>query len=66
FYYSDRKGDPLSVQYGGMHSCDMPKYHSACSAILCIHDSHFLAGRHILGLPPSFSAFRTSHGIEVG
>ncbi|KAJ7900210.1 NRDE-2, necessary for RNA interference-domain-containing protein [Mycena olivaceomarginata] len=51
FYYSDRKGDPLNIQYGGMHSRDVPKYRT---------------GRHVLGLPPSFSAFRTSHGIEVG
>ncbi|KAJ7038329.1 NRDE-2, necessary for RNA interference-domain-containing protein [Mycena alexandri] len=50
-FYSDRRGDPLNIQYGGLHSRDVPKYRS---------------GRSILGLPSSFSAFRTSHGIEVG
>ncbi|KAJ7783652.1 NRDE-2, necessary for RNA interference-domain-containing protein [Mycena maculata] len=51
-FYSDRKGDPLNIQYGGLHSREVPKYHS---------------GRHILGLPPSFSVlYRTSHGVEVG
>ncbi|KAJ6604525.1 NRDE-2, necessary for RNA interference-domain-containing protein [Mycena vulgaris] len=51
-FYSDRKGDPLNIQYGGLHSRDVPKYHS---------------GRSILGLPPSFAAlYRTSHGVEVG
>ncbi|KAJ6574984.1 NRDE-2, necessary for RNA interference-domain-containing protein [Mycena capillaripes] len=53
-FYSDRKGDRLFQQYGGLNSRDVPKYHGACP------------GRVILGLPPSFSAFRTSHGIEVG
>ncbi|KAJ7103657.1 NRDE-2, necessary for RNA interference-domain-containing protein [Mycena belliarum] len=51
-YYSDRKGDPLNITYGGLHSRDVPKYHSS---------------RSVLGLPSSFSAlYRTSHGIEVG
>ncbi|KAJ7706309.1 NRDE-2, necessary for RNA interference-domain-containing protein [Mycena rosella] len=51
-FYSDRKGDPLNIQYGGLHSRDVPKYHSV---------------RSVLGLPSSFSAFyRTSYGIEVG
>jgi hypothetical protein len=26
-FYSDRKGDPLSVQYGGIYSREVPKYH---------------------------------------
>ncbi|KAJ7275169.1 NRDE-2, necessary for RNA interference-domain-containing protein [Mycena haematopus] len=51
FYYSDRKGDPLNIQYGGINSRDVPKYRT---------------GKCILGLPPSFPTFRTSHGIEVG
>ncbi|KAF7339574.1 Protein NRDE2 [Mycena sanguinolenta] len=49
-YYSDRKGDPLNIQYGGINPRDVPKYRT---------------GKCVLGLPPSFSAFRTSHGIEV-
>ncbi|KAJ7125708.1 NRDE-2, necessary for RNA interference-domain-containing protein [Mycena crocata] len=51
-FYSDRRGDPLIVQYGGLHSRDVPKYRG---------------GRIILGLPSSFSALsRTSQGVEVG
>ncbi|KAJ6519696.1 NRDE-2, necessary for RNA interference-domain-containing protein [Mycena sanguinolenta] len=49
-YYSDRKGDPLNIQYGGINSRDVPKYRT---------------GKCVLGLPPSFSAFRTSNGIEI-
>ena len=26
-FFSDRKGDPLNVQYGGIHSKEVPKYH---------------------------------------
>jgi len=26
-FFSDRKGDPLSVQYGGIYSKEVPKYH---------------------------------------
>src|ERR1700722_6037925 len=26
-FYSDRKGDPLNVRYGGLHTGDVPKYH---------------------------------------
>ena len=26
FFYSDRKGDLLNVQYGGLHAGDIPKY----------------------------------------
>ncbi|KAJ7487463.1 NRDE-2, necessary for RNA interference-domain-containing protein [Mycena galericulata] len=50
-FYSDRKGDPLNIQYGGLHSRDVPKYHSA---------------RSVLGLPASFSIYRTGRGIEAG
>ena len=25
-YFADRKGDPLNVRYGGLHSGDVPKY----------------------------------------
>ncbi|KAK7064328.1 NRDE-2, necessary for RNA interference-domain-containing protein [Favolaschia claudopus] len=51
-YYVDRKGDPLNVQYGSINSKDVPKYR--------------IAGRSILGLPSSYSIFRTSNGIEIG
>ena len=26
-FFSDKKGDPLSIQYGGNYSKDIPKYH---------------------------------------
>ena len=26
-FFSDKKGDPLSVQYGGIYSREVPKYH---------------------------------------
>ena len=26
-FFSDKKGDPLSMQYGGIYSKDIPKYH---------------------------------------
>ena len=26
-FYSDRKGDPLNVHYGGLHTGDIPKHH---------------------------------------
>lgn len=38
FFYSDRKGDRMNIQYGGLHAGDVPKY-------------HVLGGRNILGLP---------------
>lgn len=25
--FSDRKGDPLNIRYGGLHTRDVPKYH---------------------------------------
>ena len=28
-FFSDKKGDPLNTQYGGMYSKDIPKYHLA-------------------------------------
>ena len=28
-YFTDRKGDPLNVQYGGLNSKDVPRYHLA-------------------------------------
>ena len=28
-FFSDKKGDPLNTQYGGIYSRDIPKYHLA-------------------------------------
>ncbi|KAF8973700.1 NRDE-2, necessary for RNA interference-domain-containing protein [Flammula alnicola] len=55
FFYSDRKGDPMNIQYGGLHSGDIPKYHLVGG------------GRNILGLPKAFVALRRfGKGVEVG
>ncbi|TFK36838.1 NRDE-2, necessary for RNA interference-domain-containing protein [Crucibulum laeve] len=55
FFYSDRRGDHLNIQYGGLHSGDVPKYRLVDG------------GRSILGLSFSWTAVRRSgKGIEVG
>ncbi|GLB36027.1 putative NRDE-2, necessary for RNA interference [Lyophyllum shimeji] len=54
-YYSDRKGDPYNIQYGGLHSGDVPKYHIVGR------------GRNILGLSYAWTAtYRSGKGVEVG
>ncbi|KAJ7293452.1 NRDE-2, necessary for RNA interference-domain-containing protein [Mycena rebaudengoi] len=50
-FYSDRKGDPLNIRYGGLHAGDVPKYHTRKS---------------ILGLPSLLALYRSGHGVEVG
>lgn len=32
-FYSDRRGDPLNIQYGGLHAGDIPRYHVVNSRI---------------------------------
>ncbi|KAK0506299.1 NRDE-2, necessary for RNA interference-domain-containing protein [Armillaria luteobubalina] len=55
FFYSDRRGDPLNVQYGRQHKGDIPKYK-------CINH-----GKYVLGLPPGLTVlYRGQHGIEIG
>ncbi|KAK0208141.1 NRDE-2, necessary for RNA interference-domain-containing protein [Desarmillaria ectypa] len=55
FFYSDRHGDPLNLQYGSLHKGDIPKYK-------CIN-----RGRNVLGLPPSLTVlYRGPRGIEIG
>ncbi|THH18087.1 hypothetical protein EW146_g2843 [Bondarzewia mesenterica] len=52
--YSDRKGDPLNVRYGGLHSRNIPKYRLVGW------------GRKILGLNPAFVVVhRSNKGVEV-
>jgi len=34
FFYSDRKGDPLNIQYGGLHAGDIPRYHVVNSKVI--------------------------------
>ncbi|TFK77225.1 hypothetical protein BDN72DRAFT_830394 [Pluteus cervinus] len=54
-FYSDRRGDPLNIQYDGLHAGDVPRYHLVAR------------GKHILGLPSIWVASRRSgKGIEVG
>lgn len=34
-FYSDRKGDPLNVQYGGLHAASVPRYHLVgCTSLI--------------------------------
>ncbi|KAI0756690.1 NRDE-2, necessary for RNA interference-domain-containing protein [Daedaleopsis nitida] len=54
-YFTDRKGDPLNVRYGGLNAGDVPKYR------LVGH------GRKVLGLSPALSVVhRGRGGLEVG
>ncbi|KAL0579360.1 hypothetical protein V5O48_002636 [Marasmius crinis-equi] len=54
YFYTDLKGDPLNVQYGGPHKGDIPRYH------LINH------GRKILGLSNQWTASSKSEfGIVV-
>ncbi|KAH9064097.1 DUF1740-domain-containing protein [Lactarius vividus] len=53
-FFSDRKGDPLNVQYGGIYSKEVPKYHLVGW------------GRRILGLRQGWVALhRSNRGVEV-
>jgi hypothetical protein len=36
-FYSDKKGDPLNVRYGGLSSSDVPKYHLVGCAFTIFH-----------------------------
>ncbi|KAI0304761.1 NRDE-2, necessary for RNA interference-domain-containing protein [Russula brevipes] len=54
-FFSDKKGDPLSVQYGGIASKDIPRYHLVGQG-----------GRKILGLTRAWTAVhRSSRSVEV-
>lgn len=33
-FYSDRRGDPLNIQYGGLHAGDIPRYHVVDSKVI--------------------------------
>ncbi|KAI6119002.1 NRDE-2, necessary for RNA interference-domain-containing protein [Pisolithus croceorrhizus] len=53
-FFSDRKGDPLNITYGGIHAGDLPKYRPVNQ------------GRYILGLVGNWSVSRKSgKGIEI-
>ncbi|KAK2461663.1 hypothetical protein APHAL10511_006126 [Amanita phalloides] len=52
-FYSDRRGDMLNIQFGGLHVGDVPKYHLVDG------------GRSILGLSGAWVARRSGKGIEV-
>ncbi|KAL1748548.1 NRDE-2, necessary for RNA interference-domain-containing protein [Schizophyllum fasciatum] len=53
YFYSDRRGDPLNITYGRIHSGDIPKYNV------------YHRGRKVLGLDSAWVAHRTGHGVEV-
>ncbi|KAI0004208.1 DUF1740-domain-containing protein [Russula compacta] len=53
-FFSDKKGDPLSMQYGGIYSRDIPRYHLVGW------------GRKILGLTRAWTVVhRSSRSVEV-
>ncbi|KAH0838206.1 NRDE-2, necessary for RNA interference-domain-containing protein [Lanmaoa asiatica] len=53
-FYSDRKGDPLNVTYGCLHTGDVPKYRPVAH------------GKHILGLDKAWTvSHRVGEGIHV-
>ncbi|KAF8167773.1 NRDE-2, necessary for RNA interference-domain-containing protein [Crassisporium funariophilum] len=55
FFYSDRKGDSMNIQYGGLHAGDVPKYR--------LIDG----GRNVLGLARSYIILRRAgKGVEIG
>ncbi|KAJ3515279.1 hypothetical protein NLJ89_g1854 [Agrocybe chaxingu] len=54
-FYSDRRGDPLNIQFGSLHAGDIPKYHIVGRS------------RHVLGLPASLVVHhRAGKGVEIG
>ncbi|KAF8912990.1 NRDE-2, necessary for RNA interference-domain-containing protein [Gymnopilus junonius] len=54
-FYSDRKGDLKNIQYGGLHSGDIPKYRLVAG------------GRSVLGLPQALVIVkRAGKGVEIG
>ncbi|KAI1793871.1 NRDE-2, necessary for RNA interference-domain-containing protein [Ganoderma leucocontextum] len=53
-YFTDQKGDPLNVRYGGLHAGDVPKYWLVGG------------GKRVLGLSPALSVvYRGRGGVEV-
>ncbi len=70
FFYSDRRGDPLNLQYGKLHKGDIPKYKCINRTSLLDHSmasNHGKGGRYVLGLPPGLTVlYRGPHGIEIG
>ncbi|KAI9512862.1 DUF1740-domain-containing protein [Russula earlei] len=53
-FFSDKKGDPLSMQYGGIDSRDIPKYHLVGW------------GRKVLGLTRAWTVVRRSNrSVEI-
>ncbi|KAG6911532.1 hypothetical protein DXG01_011834 [Tephrocybe rancida] len=64
-YYSDRRGDPYNIEYGGLHAGDIPKYHIIDQALKTSND--IKGGRSILGLSRAWTAtHRSGKGVEVG
>ncbi|KAF8634417.1 hypothetical protein AX15_000868 [Amanita polypyramis BW_CC] len=52
-FYSDRRGDMLNIQFGGLHVGDVPKYRLVDG------------GRSILGLSSAWATRRSSKGVEI-
>ena len=68
-FFSDKKGDSLNIQYGGMYSKDIPKYHLAgCEQrwrdFMTTNNAE--AGRKVLGLTSGWAIVRRSNRtVEV-
>ena len=69
-FYSDRRGDSLNIQYGGLHTGDVPRYHvvnSRVTLFIVSTSNDSLDTRNVLGLPRSFIMYhRVGKGIEIG
>nr|VWO94247.1 Pre-mRNA-splicing factor CLF1 (crooked-neck-like protein 1) [Ganoderma boninense] len=54
-YFTDQKGDPLNVRFGGLHAGDVPRYRLVGG------------GKKVLGLNPTLSVvYRGRGGLEIG
>jgi hypothetical protein len=68
-FFSDKKGDPLSIQYGGIYSRDVPKYHLVgCGyywrGFMTANNAE--GGRRVLGLTSAWTIVRRSNqSVEV-
>lgn len=69
-YFSDTKGDALTLQYGGLYAGDIPRYHLHGGKFLTrrtVASNDSQGGRQILGLSKAWAVFRRAgKGIEVG
>ena len=68
-FFSDKKGDPLSIQYGGIYSKDIPKYRLVGCG-WCWRDfmtaNNAEGGRKVLGLTSAWTiVHRSNRSVQV-